>query len=264
MRNYTIIHPLFLSFFSRALYRDVARNWKGWGVAYLLLLLSLFWIPETLKIQKDLSAFLAGSAPHYVEQVPTITITNGQASTKETTPLFIYQRDGTTPFAIIDTTGTTSSLGNSPAVLLLTRTALIARNGLSETRTFDLAGIDELVVDKRTVYQWIEWLKAWLPLMLFPFALFFSFLFHLFQTFFAASIGALFARLFGVTLDFRTLVRLAAVSFTPAVLLQIAHVVLDISFPYKSLFSFLIALGYLYYAVGANSEAENAVEDLTA
>lgn len=264
MRNYSELHPLVLSFYSRPLYQDVAKRWKGWCLLYLLFLLSLYWVPETIKVRESLAGYLAEAAPHYVEQAPTVTITNGTVSIKEKSPFAIYHRDGKTPFAIIDTSGGLTSLDNSPATLLLTKTALIARNDFAETRTFELAGIDSLVIDKKTLYGWIETLKSWLPFMLFPFALLFSFLFHLAQAAFIASMGRLFARMFNVVLDFKALFRLAVVSFTPAVLLQVAHVVFDISFPYKSLFSFFIALGYCYFAVGANSEAEEATTDVRA
>lgn len=45
MKNYSVFHPLYLSFFSKSLYQDVAKNWKGTGLAYLLLLLALAWVP---------------------------------------------------------------------------------------------------------------------------------------------------------------------------------------------------------------------------
>jgi len=47
---------------------------------------------------------------------------------------------------------------------------------------------------------------------------------------------------------------LSAVSFTPAIVLQTIHAFLDIPFPYRTPISFLISLGYLYYAVGSSSE----------
>ena len=38
MKKFNALHPLFLSPFSFPLYKDVAKNWKGLGFSYLLLL----------------------------------------------------------------------------------------------------------------------------------------------------------------------------------------------------------------------------------
>ena len=81
MKRYTIIHPLFMSFFSKSLYKDVARNWKGVNFLYLFLLLALCWIPETIKFQSGLSDFIKNDAPGIVEQIPEITIYQGEVST---------------------------------------------------------------------------------------------------------------------------------------------------------------------------------------
>ena len=47
MKRYSIFHPLVLSFFSKSLYRDVGKNWRGTGLLYLLLIIALLWIPST-------------------------------------------------------------------------------------------------------------------------------------------------------------------------------------------------------------------------
>lgn len=264
MRNYTLLHPLVLSFFSRPLYQDVAKRWKGWCILYFLFLLSLYWVPETIKMHEYFSQRIAAEAPHYVEQTPTITVTKGTVSIQEKSPFTIYHRDGATPFAVIDTSAAAPSPNAVPATLVLTKTALILQSEGAESHTFELEGIDRLVIDKKALYGWIASLESWVSLLVFPLALSFSLLFHLAQAAFIASIGGLFARAFNVALDFKALFRLAAVAFTPAVMLQAVHLVFDIEFPYKSLFSFFIALGYLYYAVGANSEAEETATDVTA
>jgi hypothetical protein len=41
MRRYSIFHPLVLAFYSKPLYQDVGRRWKGTGLGYLLLLLAV-------------------------------------------------------------------------------------------------------------------------------------------------------------------------------------------------------------------------------
>ena len=44
------LQALYASLYSRDLYRDVADNWKGIGRLYLLLLLSLTWMPSAVRV----------------------------------------------------------------------------------------------------------------------------------------------------------------------------------------------------------------------
>jgi hypothetical protein len=56
MPRFRVFHPLWMAFYSRALYRDVGRSWTGLGVPYLLLLLCVTWLPSTLKMHAGFGA----------------------------------------------------------------------------------------------------------------------------------------------------------------------------------------------------------------
>jgi len=254
MKQYSYIQSLYYSFYSKSFYQHVARNWKGLRLSYLLFILCLFWVPEISRMHSELSEFISAEAPKYVKQVPMITISQGKVSIKEQTPYIINTPGKNVPFAIIDTSGQTTSLDKSSALVLLTKSQLIIKNNSSESRTFGLEGIDHLIIDQKTLYEWLETFDTIFPVMVFPFILFFSFLYHVIQVLLIAGIGTLFAKRFQAELNFKALIRLAAVSFTPAIILQTMHAILDIPFPYSAPISLIITLGYLYYAVGSNSE----------
>ena len=254
MKQYNYIHSLYYSFYSKSFYQYVARNMKGFGLLYLLFILCLFWIPEISRMQSEISGFLSAEAPKYVKQVPVITVSQGKVSIKEETPYIIYLPEKNIPFAIIDTSGQTTSLDKSRALVLLTKSQLIIKNSSSESRNIDLAGIDHLIIDQRALYDWIETFNTVFPVILFPFIVFFSLLYHSIQILLIAGIGTVFAKRFEADLDYKSLIRLTAVSFTPAILLQTIHAILDIPFPYRAPISIIITLGYLYYAVGSNSQ----------
>ena len=255
MKYDSYLYALYLSFYSRPFYQNVARGWKGLCFGYLLFILCLFWIPEMSRTQSEVSEFLSAEAPKYIRQVPVITISQGTVSLKEQVPYYINVPEKKTPFAIIDPSGQIASLDKTSASLLLTRTQLIVKNSPSGQRTFDLKGIADLTIDQKMLYDWLETFIAIFPIVLFPFVLFFSFLSHVLQALLSAWIGTLFAKKFHTDLDYKALIRLSAVSFTPAIILQSLHALFDISFPYRFTISFLVSLGYLYYAVGSNSEA---------
>jgi hypothetical protein len=57
MKHYGRLQAVYLSFFSGDLYRDVANNWTGIGLVYLLLLLAAAWLPSAVRTFTGLKAF---------------------------------------------------------------------------------------------------------------------------------------------------------------------------------------------------------------
>jgi hypothetical protein len=252
--NFSVFETLYLSFYSRELYQDIARNRTGLFFPYLLLLLMFYWVPEMMNMHQNVSEFIADEAPQYVEQVPEITVTKGEASIKEAVPYTIMDKKENKPVAIIDTSGRITSLSNTPALVLLTKDKLVIRMDEKETRDIPLSDLGEITVTKKLFYNWLAVVNNLFVVVLFPFMLLISFAFHVIQVFLLTLLGGNFSKYFNAPLDFRALVRLSVVAFTPAIILEAVHAVLDIQYPYSMFISFLIAAGYLFYAVGCNSE----------
>lgn len=257
-RRYKFFHPIYLSLFSKPLYQDVARHWKGYCFAYLFFLVMLSLIPEMARFHTSIVDFVDRTAPGLLDQVPTITISRGEASIDRPSPHSIYSTDNKTALIIIDTSGRTTALDNTTALALLTKTKILFKKDTNETRMFDLKVLDHIVIDRSRVSGWIGIFRDWAALTMFPFVFFAALLLHLVQVFLCASIGRSFARMFDTALDYQALVRLSVIAFTPPAILQITHSILNIEFPYSGPITFLIALGYLYYGVGASSEKEGA------
>ncbi len=256
MRRYTIIHPLYMSFYSKSLYRDVARNWSGLCLWYLLSLVALCLIPEVMTLQTDLSDYMNTEAPKIIRQFPTITITKGTASVDGQQPFYIRDEKTGRPVIIIDTTGSVGTLSGSPASVLVTGKAIVVKKDSGETRSFDLSGIDNLTVDKTTLYNLVDALDEWFAVMIYPFALFISFALHAVEVLIYASICALFLRLSNASMPLRTLFRLAAISITPVMIAGTVLFVAGLNVSYWWFFSFALSMGYLVYAVRAASSQE--------
>lgn len=256
LRRYSIVNALYMSFYSKPLYRDVARNWKGLCLTYLFALLALSVIPGVMELQTNLTTFFNTEAPRFVKQLPTITITDGKASITKPQPYYIKDEKTGKPVAIIDTTGKIKSLKGSPASLLITRTSVIVKMDADETRTFDLSDIKSLVVDRRAVYDWMDSFQDWSAFIFYPIALVFSFLYHLVEMIFYAAVGLMFARSLQANLRFRAVVRLAVIAMTPSVVLGVLIAVAGLSVPYWWYVSLVISVAYVYFAVRANSGTE--------
>jgi hypothetical protein len=256
VKRFNIFQALWFSFYSAPLYRDVGRQWKGAGTLYLLLLLALMWIPEMVHFQGTLAAFVEGEGRAFANQLPTITITDGEVSTDVETPYFIRDPKTNQVWAIVDLTGEYTSLQGTDAKLLLTRNQLLMsrdRGTIHETRVYDLSGVESFTLDRSRVMGWLELVASWLAILAYPVALLFSFIYRIVQVLIYAAIGLLIARSTKVGLDYVALMRLTAVAITPAVVVDTVRSVAEISIPVWWLLAFAITMGYLTFAIKANA-----------
>lgn len=254
MKKFSIIHIPVLSFFSKELYIDVGQNWKGVNFLYLLLLLAVCLIPTMINLHRGISNFVNNEAPAIVNQVPEITITDGQVSIKETQPYYIKDPDSDEPLAIIDTTGQIESLEDTDAFFLLTGNKVIIKESKFENRTYDLSNVKAFAVDSERITGWLHIGRKFLAVVIYPFALLGSYLFRIVQALIYAAVGLLFALWCKVTLSYATLLRLAVVAMTPCLLAKTIFGIADIHLSYATLISLVITLAYLFFAVKANSE----------
>ena len=257
MKRYSIFHPLVLSFFSKSLYRDVGKHWRGTGLLYLLVVLALFWIPTIIKGHLEMSRWVAGDSKEITKQIPAITISNGQVSTDVPTPYFIKDPKTGATIAIIDTTGQYKTLDETDAKLLLTKSKVIISKSATETQTYYLSSVQSFYVDRARVEGWLGILGRWFGPVLYPLAVIFSFIFRAIQMLIYALIGLLFVKILHAKLDFKTLMRLAAIAITPVLILDLLFEFVPLHIPRWSLVGIVIALGYLFFAVKVNAEPED-------
>jgi len=254
MKQFSIFHIPVLSFYSKALYRDVAMQWKGVGFAYLLLLLAVCWIPNMIIVHMGFSHFVESKAPALVEQVPKLTIVDGVVSIDQPQPYYITDPDSNDVLVIIDTTGTTTSLEDPNTFCLVTKTKVVWRQSKFETRTFDLSQVKNFVLDSDRITGWLDTAGKFLVIAIYPFALLGSYVYRIVQVLIYAAIGLLFASWCKVMLSYAALLRLAVVAVTPCVLLKTMLGLAGVHLPYAWLIYLLIALAYLFFAVKAVSE----------
>lgn len=256
MKKFSIIHIPVFSFFSKELYRDVGLYWKGVNFSYLLLLLAICWIPMVSKVHIAFSNFVDNEAPAVVEQVPEITITDGEVSIKEPQPYYIKYPENGDILAIIDTTGTIKSLEDPNTICLLTKTNIMWRQSKVETRTIDLSGVKNFVLDSERIMGWLHTAEKFLAIAIYPFALLGSYLYRILQALIYAAIGLLFASWCKVTLSYTALLRLAVVAVTPCVIINTILGLAGIHLPYIGLLYLLVALAYLLFGVKASSQTQ--------
>jgi hypothetical protein len=254
MKRYSTVHPLFMSFYSGSLYQDVAMNWKKISILYLLLLLAVCLIPLTFKTRNAVSDYVLHEAPKIIQQFPVVSISKGQVSVDVPMPYTIKDPENNAPFIIIDTTGQVTSLTGSEALVLLTKTKLFFKRGTEESRTLDLSDIDSLVIDQSRLYDWMETFLEYFALVLYPVALFFAFLFRMFQAIIYSLIAISLNKSFKLNFKYKALLSLSIVSMTPAIILDTLYNYFELAIPLWWLIDFALAFGYLIFALKANAE----------
>lgn len=256
MKRYGRIQGLVLALGSASFYRDVAQHWGGIGILYLLLLFTLTWIPLLVKMQVGFGHFVHEEFPKAAKDFPPITIRAGQASSPVPQPFTMNDPETGKPIFVLDTTGKITSLDQSPAVLLLTKTKLHARNQ-GKIEIHDLSQFPDMTISREQIEEWLGMFANWLGVCLFPIVMFGSLIRAVVVMLVAALLGLIFNSSFNAGLSFGALLRLAAVGMTLSVYLDTGMELAEVSVPFW--FWITVALTTAYVAIGA--KAAGAVED---
>jgi hypothetical protein len=249
-RRYGRFQGLLLSLGSGPFYRDVARNWGGIGLLYLLLLLALTWIPILAKMQIGLNQFVQNDLPKALKDVPAITIQGGKASSPAPQPFEFKDPDTGKPIFIMDTTGKITSLDQTPAVALLTETKLLVR-GQNKVESLDLRQFGDMTISKETIQGFFASLAPWLSPVLFPIVMIGSIVRALIMILIVGAIGMVFNNNQRAGLNFDALLRLAAVGMTLSVYVDTALELAGVSVPFWFLIAAAITAGYVAFGVKA-------------
>jgi hypothetical protein len=95
---------LWRSFYSRRLYVDVGKRWKGFGIVYLLFVIALFSIPFFFRMTVSLNQSFKEQIIEPLLKIPVFYIQNGEVAFDKPMPYIINNDKGQT-VVIIDTTG---------------------------------------------------------------------------------------------------------------------------------------------------------------
>jgi hypothetical protein len=256
MKTYSIYHLPVMAFYSKALYSDIALNWKGVCFGYLFLLLSVCWIPDMIKLQQTLNSFILIYAPDIVAQVPEIRIINGKASFNVEQPHSIIFPGTDKVFVVFDSTGKTTSPDMVGAFALVTEKMLIIEDNRTKKEQYSFDKIDDFTLNQQMINDFLTTVRKYLTLALYPLALIGSFVFRILQVLLYAAIGLLFASMCKSDRTYDSLIRLSVVAITPGLIISAILETAGIHLPFAGLWFFLMAMGFLYYGVRAAAQGE--------
>ncbi len=240
---------LWLSFFSRSLYQSVARQWQGIGSLYLLIVSALVVMPITMQIRDGYLTFIENELPLYLDDLPELTIQNGQASTPEDHPYIINDKGTTDPFIVVDTTGQYTDLDQTSAAVLITADRISIRKNDVSTQSYSFSELGDMTIDRSA----IETFMATTGKFIMPFAyivlIAISWFWRFTQAMGYALIAGWLAKRQGVTMRYNSFVRVCAVALTPAMLLDMAIGLLNLPLPFAGALFVVLEVMYVRFAI---------------
>ena len=121
--HYRFFQALYLAFFSRRLYVDVAKRWRGVGVGYLFFMLSLLVLPYAVQTMLDFKQKIDAEMILPVKQLPLFEVRGGEVFFHQKMPYLVKNKQGDV-ISIIDTDGSINALPSTTypkAKVLVTR-----------------------------------------------------------------------------------------------------------------------------------------------
>ena len=92
--DYTYWQALYMAFYSRRLFIDVVKRWRGFGAGYFILLISLISIPWSIIYTEQFVRYFNDEIRYPLENMPLLTIQNGEASIDRHMPYFVKSKTG--------------------------------------------------------------------------------------------------------------------------------------------------------------------------
>ncbi|MFN7038541.1 MAG: hypothetical protein ACK4OM_03120 [Alphaproteobacteria bacterium] len=253
---------IYLSFFSKSFYRQVAFSWQSIGLKWLTLTLLLYSLILSLNNILSFNNLNFEQKDSYINsiimQIPDIKINNGLASSEVAQPYFI--RDNRNQdILIIDTTGKIYDLNYSNAFLLLTKTYIYFKSIGKEKKKISLAKLlpnKNIIVNPENVINFLNYIKSkiifFMILVFVPIFIVICLVKESIRILLYSFVASVMFRLLqGKSIPSKVLFRLGAISTIPIIITKTG---IFLSFPNlsigaKSLIGFVINISYYYFAV---------------
>lgn len=256
MGNYSFIKKVIHSFYLKDVYVHVGKvEINKIGFKYLLLLISVFWIPEAVKIHFQINNYIKNELPLFIEKLPTVKIKNGTASFDKPSPYIITDKESGADLIIFDTSGQYNSLDNTNANALVTSTKIIFKKNNVETREYNFSDIQDFTLTHERLFSWAEW-GNYISVIAYFFIIVFVFIYSAFQALIYSVIGLVFLSILKLNFPFQTVYRLSILSITPAFVIDKFFGYFELNLIGWSWACLALSLSYLFFALNVNKPGE--------
>ena len=255
MKEYNYLQAIYMSFYSRRLYRDVANNWGLGVVLYLFVLLVLCVLVLMFKYQPMILIATEKFSNTYITQMPELTIDKGQVTTPQQKPYFIGTPSGNI-LAIIDTSGRYTNLDKVPKStrILLTKDSLYydLEDAKTPPKVQKISSTLSMHFKPENVKLLLIEVASWFWLVLIPFLIFIHFVYRSVEALFYGLFTFVFAAIGRLPFSYPKAIKLAIIAMTPSIVIGTVLTFLGIEFAYLGLLFLALTLAYIVFALQAN------------
>jgi len=229
MRSHHLPWTPLLAFFKRDFYAEVAYQWTGTGIGYMFLLVCLSWlVTVTLTVALPAVRILSDQQlPKFCEQMPRITISQGQLSIDKQCPYTVYDGKGNAVVLFVADDKPPNE-GHPP--IIVSKHAIEIDVPGAGLKTYQLASLvplkENLKIDVGSMFSSAKRILPWLPVIYLVVGTPIVFSLHVVQMLIYGLAAMFIARLFQCPITYKTGLRLAAVAITPAIVASTAIVVM--------------------------------------
>jgi hypothetical protein len=251
--HFSPLHGLWRSWmFDKEFIRDVVYRWKDTGLIYLHLVVAIIWLPLTAQVGWSFHGWVDQDAATWAQGMPTITVVDGEVFTnipRSEMPWSWTPGGETEPVLLVDTTGSTRDLQGRSEPVLLTRHALVTEEG-----PVPLDAMSGFYMDAELVLMMADSAVLWFPVMYYLCAFLVSVTWRCLQCMVYGLVAWAMARFDSQVVSYGAGMRLAAMAITGVLYLDMVVSLLPFDIPGWGLVCFLVALGYLRWAVKVAAE----------
>lgn len=262
---YRYWQALYMAFYSRRLYVDVAKRWRGFNFVYLLFVITVVSLPFSIRIMLDLNHYFNEQIISPLEQLPPLHLENGQILLDKPMPYLIKNKTGAVVIMVDTREGVKGMDPAYPELMIL-----VAKDKLyfdvpdiklffsspdSPSKHPTVQGLDKHVSEVFNAKEWIHSsgivkFKWFLICLMYPAIISFFFglicSISLVLTMFAQAFSWL---IFNTKLTFKEVLRMLVVASTPLMTIFMLLFSVNRLFPGMGLVWIVLITAYFSYAV---------------
>lgn len=261
MKTYNYLQAWLLSFYSTKFYRDVGQNWRGTGLLYLFLLLSVCLGVLCLAQQRIVKEFINQVGLPIVAQLPDLQIKQGILHVQPSGTHIVVNPLTEQRLIVIDTTHTFTHLKQAQAALLITPNHYIYNDLTQHEVVKALSTVPDVTINQQKIRKVIDFVSSKLfwciayGIYVIGYLVGYSMLIIL-----SSGFALICAKQLAIPLNYLTLFRLTTLAYTPIIITSLLGSIVRVSIPYAALIYLFLIVFYIYYAVRANKITEQSSE----
>ena len=258
MQTFAPWQAIYLSFFSKELYRQVVNNWKGVAFLYLTVMCVVSTTISAIGFYVSLVGLQHGVIGDFVKKLPEITIKDGMMKIDKPSPYMVDMMppnaSTSLPVVLFDANTDEPKISPDPPSppFVLTKHNMYIGSGTQATQ-YEWKQFEGTHLTQDSYHKFIDMIVTYAPLGVVVIVSPLAFIWCAIGASILGAIGMAIAGIANVKLTYGELVRLAVVAMTPGLLLEPIFKMIN---PLLGLLGFFLTMGFLVFGVLANKSAQ--------